>query len=152
MIGVALIFIMPINSTYDFDGIFSVDLPSGRNYWNVAWCHDNGALGCKNEYWDKDAGCEINGDEVVVYYYNNSLIDETESNAYQHAINVLTKTYLYYVYQNDGNSIILKNDLGMNAVPPYLVGKVSEDGNEVVFVGGHQLDDLKKYADSVEFK
>ncbi|WP_406537106.1 hypothetical protein [Methanobrevibacter sp.] len=143
---------MPINSTYDFDGLFTIDLPRGQNYWNVAWCHSNGALGCKNEYWEKDAGCEINGNEVVIYFYNNSLLSDGESNAWQHAINDLTSSYFYKVDQNDGNLIVLTNDIGMRNMPPYLVSKVNNDGSKVVFVGGHNLDDLKKYADSIEFK
>ena len=52
---VALVLIMPISSTYDFDGLFTVDLPMGQEYSNVAWGYANGALGCKNEYWEKDA-------------------------------------------------------------------------------------------------
>ena len=143
---------MPISSTYDFEGLFTIDLPMGQEYSNVAWCHPNGALGCKNEYWEKDAGCEIDGSEKVIYYYDNSLVCEGESNAWGHAINDLTTSYLYKVYQNDGELIVLTNDIGMRNMPPYLVGKVNDDGSEVVFVGGHNLDDLKKCASTIKFE
>lgn len=152
MAVVALIFIMPISSTYDFDGLFTVDLPIGQEYWNVAWCHPNGSLGCKNEYWEKDAGCEINGDEIVIYYYDDSLLSDGESSAWQHAINDLTNSYFYEVNQNDGNLVVLTNDIGMRNMPPYLVGKVNNEGSKVVFVGGHNLDDLKKCANTVKFE
>lgn len=152
MIVIAFVLIMPINSTYDFEGLFTIDLPMGQDYWNVAWCHPNGALGCAKEYWERDAGCEIDRDEIVIYYYDNSLVCDGESNAWQHAINDLTTSYLYEIYQNDGDSIVLINDLGMRNMPPYLVGKVNNDGSQVVFVGGHNLDDLKKCANTVKFE
>lgn len=142
---------MPINSTYDFEGIFTADLPRGQEYSDVVWCNDYGALGCKNEYWEKNAGCEINGEEVVLYYYDNSLLVDGESNAWQHAINGLTTSYFYEISHRDGKSIVLTNDIEMKNLPPYLVGRVNDDGSQVVFVGGYNLDDLKKIADSIEF-
>ena len=109
-------------------------------------------MGCAKEYWERDAGCEIDRDEIVIYYYDNSLVCDGESNAWQHAINDLTTSYLYEIYQNDGDSIVLINYLGMRNMPPYLVGKVNNDGSQVVFVGGHNLDDLKKCANTVKFE
>ncbi len=142
---------MPISSNQDFDGLFTMDVPLGQHYSDVAWCWANGALGCAKEYWEDNAGCEIDGDEIVIYYYNNSLLVEGESNAWQHAINDLTTSYLYEIYQNDGDSILLTNDIGMSNMPPYLIGKVNDDGSKAVFVGGYNLDVLKKYSDSIEF-
>ena len=46
----------------------------------------------------------------------------------------------------------MTNDIGMRNMPPYLVGTANDDGSEAVFVGGHNLNDLKRYAHSVEFK
>ena len=143
---------MPINSSQDFDGEFTMDIPLFQHYSDVAWCRANGALGCAREYWEDNAGCEIDGNEFVVYYYNNSQPVEGESNAWQHAINDLTGSYLYSVYQDTGDMIILTNDIGMRNMPQYLVGKVNNDESKVVFVGGYNLDDLKNHADSVEFK
>ena len=143
---------MPINSTQDFDGLFKMKVPLGQHYSNEAWCWSSGALGCKNEYWEKNADCELDGNEMVILYYNNSLLSDGESNAWQHTINGLTTSYFYEIYQNDGNLIILTNDMGMRNMPTYLVGKVNDDGSEVVFVGGHNLDNLKKYASSIEFE
>ena len=90
--------------------------------------------------------------EFVVYYYNNSLLVEGESNALQHSLNGLNTSYLYKIEQNDGNLFVLTNDIGMRNMPPYLVGTANDDGSEVVFVGGYNLNDLKRYAHSVEFK
>jgi hypothetical protein len=39
----------------------------------------------------------------------------------------------------------------MKAIPHYLVGKSNDDGSEAVFVGGNNLDDVKRYAGTVEF-
>lgn len=142
---------MPIHSTYDFEGLFTIDLPSGQDYWNVAWCHPGGALGCHKEYWERDAGCEINPGEVVIYYYDTSLLPDGQSNVGQYAVNVLNTTYLYYFYQNDGDLVVLRNDIGMRRVPQYMVGTINEDGSEAVFVGGCDLDVLKEYARTVEF-
>lgn len=142
---------MPIHSTYDFEELFTMELPRGQNYWNVAWCHPNGGLGCHKEYWERDAGCEINPGEVVIYYYDTSLLPDGQSNVGQYAVNVLTTSYLYYFYKNDGDLVVLRNDIGMTNVPQYLVGTISEDGSEAVFVGGYDLGDLKEYARSVEF-
>lgn len=143
---------MPISSTQDFDGLFTMNVPLGHHYSDVAWCRSNGALGCAKEYWEDDSGCEIDGNEMVCYFYDNSQLVEGESNAWQHAVNDLTVSYLYKVYQDDGNSLVLTNDIGMRNMPPYLVGKVNEDGSKAVFVGGYNLNNLKKSADSIEFK
>lgn len=142
---------MPIRSTQDFGGQFTMDVPLGKHYEDVSWCRPNGGLGCDAEYWDKNAGTEINDGEIVVYYYNNSLLVEGESNALEHSLNALNKSYLYKIHQNDGKRFVLSNDLGMTNVPPYLVGTANDDGSEVVFVGGNNLNDLKRYADSVKF-
>ena len=143
---------MPISSTYDFDGHFTMNVPLGKHYSDVAWCRPNGALGCAAEYWEDGAGCELDKNEFVVYYYNNSLLVEGESNALQHSLNGLNTSYLYKIEQNYGNLFVLTNDIGMRNMPPYLVGTANDDGSEAVFVGGHNLNDLKRYAHSVEFK
>ena len=140
-----------IHSSQDFDGHFTMDIPLGDHYSDVAWCRANGALGCKGEYWEDNAGCELDDGEMVVYYYNNSLLVEGESNAWQHAVNDLTTSYLYEIYQNDGNSLILTTDIDMRNMPPYLVGKVDNDGSEAVFVGSRNLDDAMHYANTIEF-
>lgn len=152
LVIIALILIVPINSTQNFDGNFTMDVPFGDHYKNVAWCWANGALGCADEYWEDDAGCDLDESEMVIYYYDDSLISGGESNALEHAVDDLTTSYLYEIYQNDGNSLVLKTDVFMHNTPPYLVGKANDDGSKVVFVGGHHLDDLRKYADTVEFK
>ena len=146
-------FVFPLMSlNQDFDGLFTMNVPIGKHYSDVAWCWANGGLGCKNEYWaDDDLDGIINDGEIVVYYYNNSLLSKGESNALEHSLNVLTKSYLFQL-QQDSDLIILTNDIGMNAVPSYLVGVSNEDGSEVVFVGGRNINDVKHYASTVEFK
>ena len=144
--------IFPISSSQDFDGNFTMNVPFREHYTNVAWCWANGALGCADEYWEDNAGCDLDENEMVIYYYDNSLLCDGESDACQHALNALTTSYLYDLYQNDGNSLVLKTDLNMHNTPTYLVGKANADESKVVFVGGHNLNDLKKYADTIEFK
>lgn len=155
LIIIAFISIMaigPINSTQDFDGQFTMDIPMGQNFRDVAYCLPNGALGCSREYLDDDTGCELEDDDIMVCYYNDSYLVEGESNAWQHAVNGLTTSYFYEIVQDDGNSLVLTNDIGMRMMPPYLVGVKNDDASKAVFVGGYHLDDLKKYANSVEFK
>lgn len=101
---------------------------------------------------DDDTGCELEDDDIMICYYNDSYLVEGESNAWQHAVNALTTSYLYEIAQDDGNSLVLTNDIGMRMMPPYLVGVKNDDASKAVFVGGYHLDDLKKYANSVEFK
>lgn len=152
IVVIVLIIIMPINSTQDFDGLFTMNVPLTQHYSNVAWCRANGALGCANEYWEDSAGCEIDGDEMVIYYYNGSLLGSGESNTLKHVLNGLTTSYLYELNKTDGDLIILTNDISMRNMPTYLVGKQNEGGSEVVFVGGYDLDNLKNHANSVKFK
>lgn len=141
----------PINSTQDFDGHFTMKVPLGEHYRDVAWCLPNGALGCACEYREKDSSCEVTEGEMVVYYYNDSQLVEGESNAWQHAVNDLNKSYLYQIQPNDGNLLILTNDIGMRSMPPYLVGMPSDDKSEAVFVGGYNLEDLKNSANTIKF-
>ncbi len=112
-----------------------MDVPLGQHYSDVAWYWANGAVGCVKEYWEDNAGCEIDGNELVIYYYDNSQLVEGESNVWQHAINDLTTSSFYEIYQNDGDSILLINDIEMSNMRPYLIGKVNDDESKVIFVG-----------------
>lgn len=137
----------------DFDGSFSMNVPLGQHYSDVAYCRENGALGCAREYWaDSNDDCTIDENDIVVYYYDNSLLVDGEANAYDHALGALTTSYLYNLQDKDGRLMILTNDISMKNLPPFLVGVNNGDGSEVVFVGGYHLDELKDYANSIEFK
>lgn len=140
------------NNTQDFDGNFTMNVPLGKQYYDVAYCLPNGRLGCVKEYWDVNGGCVMGENDIVMYYYDDSCLVEGETSAWQHAIGTLTTSYLYDYFQNDGDLVILTNDIGMNNMPPYIVGKSNNDESKVVFVGGYNLDDLKHYANSIEFK
>ena len=140
------------HSNQDFDGHFTMDVPFGCHYTNVAWCWSGGGLGCRCEYWDDDAGCDLVDGDIVVYYYNESQLVEGESNILQHAGNTLNTSYLYHVHYGHDDSLILTNDIDMRKMPPYLVGKESPDGSEAVFVGSRNLDDAKHYANTIEFR
>ena len=152
----ALIIVMMLATfplvTQNFDDLFTMNTQIGKHYSDVAYCLPNGALGCQKEYWEENSGCEINDDECVVYYYDNSWLVDGESNAWQHAINTLTGTYLYNISQEEGDLAILTNDLGARNMPPDLVGVSNNDGSKVVFVGGFYLENLKACANSVVFK
>lgn len=155
IIIMAFIFIMAvtsIKSSQDFDGLFVMDIPMGEHFTDVAYCLPNGALGCSREYLDDNTGCWLEDDDIMICYYNDSYLAQGESDAWQHAVNGLTTTYLYQIVQDDGNSLVLTNDIGMKMMPPYLVGVKNDDGSKAVFVGGYHLDELKNYANSVEFK
>jgi hypothetical protein len=51
----------------------------------------------------------------------------------------------------DGNIYIWNNTAGGSSDGSYLVGIPSEDATEMVCVEGNNLDDLKTFANSVEF-
>ena len=138
-------------SNQDFDGHFTMNVPLGKHYSDVAYCWANGRLGCKCEYWEDNAGCDIEDGDIVIYYYNSSISSDGESNALQHALNGLTTTYLYNLVQND-DLIVLTNDIDMRGMPPFLAGKSTPNGDEVVFVGGRDLDYVKQYASTIKFK
>ena len=135
----------------DFDGKFTMNVPIGTHYSDTAYCLPNGKLGCVGEYWPDNSDCLIDDGDIVVFYYDDSLLQDGEANAYEHALGTLTNSYLYNLEQRDGDLIILTNSIEMQNLPHYLAGKVSEGGNEVVFVGGKNLDDVKRYANSIEF-
>lgn len=138
-------------SAKNFDGHFTMNVPMGKQYRDIAYCLPNGGLGSIAEYWDVNTNCEIEDGDIVIYYYNNSLLSDGESSAWQHALNGLTTSYLYQRAPDDGNLVILTNDIDMKGMPPYLAGKSNEDGSEAVFVGGRNLNDVKLYANTIEF-
>jgi hypothetical protein len=138
-------------SSQDFDGLFTMDVPIGQHYRDVTWCHSNKPLGCAIQYWYDDPNGLIDKDEFAVYYYDNSQLWSGESNAWEHAVNVLTTSFVYNVYQTDGGFLVLHNDIDMSNLPEYLVGVTNDDGSKVVFVGGYDLNMLKSYASSVQF-
>ena len=147
-----LIYAFPINLfAQDFEGHFTMNVPMGKQYRDVAYCLPNGDLSSAAEYWEVNTDCEIDDGEIVVYYFNNSILSDGESNALQHALNGLTTSYMYQQASNDGNLIVLTNDIDMKGLPPYLAGKSNEDGSEAVFVGGRNLNDVKNYANTIEF-
>lgn len=143
--------ILPKLSSQDFDGHFTMNVPLAKHYRDVAWCWGNGGLGSQCEYWEDNDEGVITGNDIVIYYYNNSLLSDGESNALQHAVEGLTHSYCFQRHPDDGNLMVFTNDIGMSAVPTFLVGKSSESGDEVVFVGTRDLDLAKRYANTIEF-
>lgn len=136
----------------DFDGHFTMEVPFPKHYSDVSWCWSNKALGCTAEYQADDFNCAIGDRDIIVYYYNSSHLSNGESNLLEYVVNGLTTTYLFKEYQRDGDLVILTNDLGMSMVPTFLVGKCSQTGDEVVFVGGRDLEYVKHFARTIEFK
>ena len=156
MVILALVCVTAVNSfatsSQDFDGLFTMDVPLGQHYSDLGWCHSNKPLGCTKQYCEDNSNCVIGEDDFAVYYYDDSQLSVGESNAADHSLYVLTTTFLYDFYQSDGDMIILHNDIGMQNLPEYVVGVRNDDSSKAVFVGGYDLDMLKKYANSVEFK
>ncbi len=156
MVILALVCVTAVNSfatsSQDFDGLFTMDVPLGQHYSDLTWCHSNKALGCTKQYCEDNSDCVIGEDDFAVYYYDDSRLPVGESNAADHAVHVLTTTFIYDFYQSDGDLIILHNNIDMRNLPEYVVGVRNDDSSKVVFVGGYDLNMLKKYAKSVEFK
>lgn len=156
MVILALVCVTAVNSfatsSQDFDGLFTMDVPLGQHYSDLTWCHSNKALGCTKQYCEDNSDCVIGEDDFAVYYYDDSTLPVGESNAADHAVHVLTTTFIYDFYQSDGDLIILHNNIDMRNLPEYVVGVRNDDSSKVVFVGGYDLNMLKKYAKSVEFK
>lgn len=143
-----------VYSSQDFDGLFTMDVPLGKHYEDQSYCYQNKPLGCAKQYVDaNDENCIIDEDEFAVYYYDDSLVFGSESNVAEHSVHVLTTTFLYEFYGEDGNLLILENQVeGMQNLPLYVVGAINDDGSKVVFVGGYDLNKLKNYAKSVKFE
>ena len=139
-------------SSQDFDGLFTMNVPLGQHYSDLGWCYSNKPLGCTHQYCEDNSDCVIGEDDFAVYYYDDSQLSYDESNAAEHAVNVLTTTFLYDYYQSEGDLIVLHNNIAMQNLPEYIVGVMNDDASKVVFVGGYDLNMLKSYANSVEFK
>ena len=156
MVILALVCVTAVNSfatsSQDFVGLFTMDVPLGQHYSDLTWCYSNKALGCTKQYCEDNSDCVIGEKDFAVYYYDDSRLSVGESNAAEHALHVLTTTFIYDFYQSDGDLIILHNNISMRNLPEYVVGVTNDDGSKVVFVGGYDLNMLKKYAKSVEFK
>ena len=150
MVILALVCVTAVNSfatsSQDFDGLFTMDVPLGQHYSDLT------SLGCTKQYCEDNSDCVIGKDDFAVYYYDDSRLPVGESNAADHAVHVLTTTFIYDFYQSEGDLIILHNNIDMRNLPEYVVGVRNDDSSKVVFVGGYDLNMLKKYADSVEFK
>ena len=153
LLGILILLFSPINTaicTYqNFDNQFYVSTQMNEHYEDVSWCKPNGALGCVAEYWEDDAGCELNGDEVAIYYYNESVLLDGESNVYHHVHENLIHSYLYKEQQHQGKNTLFKSTINMRNVPPYLM--CVRHGNKVVCVGGENIDKIKQYSQSVVF-
>ena len=139
------------SNNYDFEGLFSMNVPFGKEYEDIAYCFPNGRLGCAKEYWDVSSGCQMSENEIVIFYYDDSYLVDGETNTLNHAINTLTTSYFYEFLPREDNLMILTTDIGLKDMPPYLVGVVNNDKTEVVFVGGYHLNELKNYANSIKF-
>lgn len=148
---IALIFVAVVSSVtianQDFDGLFTMNTHIGEHFTEVWSCYQSKPLGCNKLYWEDNSDGEL-----ILVYYDDSNLMSYESNAWQYAINILNTTYLYKFYEEDGNLIVLTNDITMRNLPPYLVGVSNDDGSKAVFVGGYNLGELKTYAKSIEFR
>lgn len=129
-----------------FDNLFSIELPLGENY-SIA--PQNGSLGSACEYYQPSTNGNFRNGSIVVYYYDNSILDKNESDVLEHVLNDLTTTYSYQLNQNSDVKI-LQNDVDMCGIPPFLAGK--SNGNQVVLIGGENLGELESYVATIDFK
>lgn len=134
--------------TQFFDGSFNMTVNLGKVY---VPSHSNGSLGSVREYTDNNSDGNFRQGDINVYYYNESVLKDNETDVLEHVLNELTDTYSYQINGNDGDLIILQNDKDMCGIPFFLVGKSSSNASKVVFVGGQNMNDLTGYAKTIVF-
>ncbi|WP_407375315.1 hypothetical protein [Methanobrevibacter sp.] len=131
--------------TQNFGGSFNMTVHLGEVY---VPSQSNGSLGSVCEYINNNSDGNFRKGDINIYYYNESVLADNETDVLEHALGDLTTTYSYQINQND-DLIILQNDKEMCGIPFFLVGKTN--GNEVVFLGGENMNELTQYANSIKF-
>jgi hypothetical protein len=100
------------------------------------------------------ANAEYVGQNFSVFYYNESNMasDFNAKNITDYLPQMLKSNSVFMGEPSiDGNIYIWNNTVGGSSDGSYLVGVPSEDATEMVCVEGNNLDDLKTFANSVEF-
>lgn len=134
-----------INQT--FDDVFTIEVPLEKT---LSPASVNGSLGSVHEYYDSSTEGNFRNGGIIVYYYDDSILSDNESDVMGHVLQDLTTTYSYQLNQNDDEMAILENDADMCGIPPFLAGKSNGEG-KVVLVGGENLNELESYVNSIQF-
>ena len=134
-------------TNHDFDGLFKMDIPKDANFTNpVEEGQFAPMLSAKAHY---------ESDNMSVYYYDESCIvsDFGESNVTGYVPAMLKSNSVYMDEPTtDGDLYIWNTSVtGGSAPSTCLVGISSDDDMKMVCIEGENVDDLKSFADSVEF-
>lgn len=147
MVVISLASVYAVETTnHDFDGLFKMDVPVDENFTNPV---EEGQFAPK-----LSANAEYVGQNFSVFYYNESNMasDFNAKNITDYLPQMLKSNSVFMGEPSiDGNIYIWNNTVGGSSDGSYLVGVPSEDATEMVCVEGNNLDDLKTFANSVEF-
>ncbi|MBR3720289.1 hypothetical protein [Methanobrevibacter thaueri] len=147
MVAISLASVYAVETTnHDFDGLFKMDVPVDENFTNPV---EEGQFAPK-----LSANAEYVGQNFSVFYYNESNMasDFNAKNITDYLPQMLKSNSVFMGEPSiDGNIYIWNNTVGGSSDGSYLVGVPSEDATEMVCVEGNNLDDLKTFANSVEF-
>lgn len=132
-------------TTHDFDGLFNMNVPSNEDFVTID-SNITGASVFGYNFNDEDPI----GDNIIVYYFNDSIVDDNDTNITEYVINTLDENSTFkHPYVEDG-FIILSNQ-AIQHDGAYMLITSNGNDTEVVGVVGDNLDDLKTYAESIAF-
>lgn len=134
-------------TNHDFDGLFKMDVPKDANFTNPV---EDGQYSP-----ELSAKAQYDSENMSVYYYDESSIvsDFGESNVTGFVPKMLKSNSMYMDEPTiDGDLYIWNTSVSGGSTPSNcLVGISSDDDMKMVCIEGNNLDDLKTFANSVEF-
>lgn len=132
-------------TTHDFDGLFNMSVPSDEEFVTL----DSNITGASVFGYNFNEGDPI-GNNIIVYYFNESIVDDNDTNITEYVINTLDENSTFkHPSVEDGFTVlynqVVQHDGG------YMLIASNDNETEVVGIVGDNLDDLKTYANSIEF-
>lgn len=144
-------------TNHDFNGLFKMDVPSAENFINSteSGLYAPELSAALYEFGDEAVlkdGADLK-DNITVYYYDESTIsgEYKAGNTTDFVTSMLKSNSVYMDEPTQEDSIFIWNDTVSQSDAKYLVGVSSDDDTKMVCIEGFNLDDLKTYANSVEF-
>ena len=144
-------------TNHDFEGLFKMDVPSGENFINSneSNLYAPELSAALYEFGDESVlkdGADLK-DNITVYYYDESTItsDYAAGNTTDFVTSMLKSNSVYTNDPEQEDGIFIWNASNSSRDADYLVGVSSDDDTKMVCIEGLNLDDLKAYANSVEF-